>query len=67
MIGNETVKLDDIEANLRNLYGVERETLLKYIWTSIQTFIGFPNGEFLLCHRRTVPDTIKIYQKCDKT
>lgn len=67
IIKKEIVKLEEIEASLRNLYGVERKILLKHLWTSIQTFLNFPNGEFLLRHCRMDCGLIKVYQKCVKT
>lgn len=70
IIKTESVKLDEIEESLRNLYGIERGTLLKHLWTSLQIFLTFPNGDFLLRHTATKSDDnnlIKVYQKCDQT
>lgn len=66
IIHQKLITLQEIENELQHRYGIETQELFQKLWNALDTFNGFPEGDYLLQSNAKVSNQYKIYKKCDK-
>lgn len=66
LLKKDAITLENIESDLKDLYGIERKNLLQKLCRALKIFLGFPVGEYLLQNDRKNPNQVKVYEKCEK-
>lgn len=64
IICRESISLEHVTTALKTQYNIEHQQLLQCIFHALNTFIGFPAGEYLLRGNRAASNHIKVYEKC---
>lgn len=64
IICRQSINLEHVTTALKTQYNIEPQHLLQCIFHALDTFIGFPAGEYLLRGNRAASDYIRVYEKC---
>lgn len=65
MIHCQELSAMEIATELEEKCGVETQRLLQKLWQALQTFSGFPSGDYLLRSDVKHNDHIKVYEKTE--
>lgn len=64
---HQSITLAEVENELNTKYKIEKKNLLQRLWHTLQTFSGFPTGDYLLQSDAKQPNCIRVYEKCSDT
>lgn len=66
IIHRQSVTVMDVETELEDQCGIETQQLLQRLWQTLQTFSGFPAGDYLLQSDLKQNDYVKVYERTDE-
>lgn len=65
VIHRQRISVMDVENDIEQQCGIETQNLLQRLYHALQTFSGFPVGDYLLQSDCNKIDFVKVYGKTD--